>query len=304
MPNPARPLVGIPHQRRSQTPMPAMLEAIHLRRRRPQRPQHGLAASRRHRRRGHTPAKRLRNLKKPPPSPQPVTGRGRSRPTPRPRCDPSPPRRHCPPGPAPQPSTAAGDTSPTTADPAPRPVTTPVEARGRPRTTGSFCSKARMLTIPYPRGLPSSGAKPVPDGARKSRHVRRPAPRRPGRSGAMPHPRHQRRGAVDGDLPRRCARRAAAHLTPRARPDQFLRHQLVRRRNRASSRRTPPAAPTSRLHLLAAGRRDQIRSAAKATPRRHIWVKTVVAACLRCVLTFVVFQDTPQKMRGSTARVV
>jgi hypothetical protein len=32
MPNPARPLVGIPHQRRSQTPMPAMLEAIHLRR--------------------------------------------------------------------------------------------------------------------------------------------------------------------------------------------------------------------------------------------------------------------------------
>jgi hypothetical protein len=58
-------------------------------------------------------------------------------------------------------------------------------------------------------GLLHSRVNLVPDGARKSRHVRRPAPRRPGRSGAMPHPGHQRRGAVGGDLPRRCAPRAA-----------------------------------------------------------------------------------------------
>jgi hypothetical protein len=91
----------------------------------------------------------------------------------------------------------------------------------------------------------------------------------------MPHPRHQRRAAVDGDLPRRCARRAAAYLTTPS-------------TTRSTS--TAPAPSTSKPsfvakdtarcthgppHLLAAGRRDQIRSAAKATPTRRAEAPTL-----------------------------
>ena len=77
----------------------------------------------------------------------------------------------------------------------------------------------------------------------------------------------QRRGAVDGDLPRRCARRAAAHLTPPS-----TTRSTSTTPARSTSKPSFVAKDTARCthqppHLLAAGRRDQIRSAAKATPR-------------------------------------
>ena len=116
------------------------------------------------------------------------------------------------------------------------------------------------------RGRPSSGANLVPDGARKSRHFRRP--------GTSTTRSIRRYASPSSPTPRCCGRRpnSAMRSTRRGAPDPAQHDQInfygtcsfdveteLRREGHRPLTHQPP-------HLLAAGRRDQIRSAAKAIP--------------------------------------
>ena len=118
-----------------------------------------------------------------------------------------------------------------------------------------------------------------------------PAPRRPSRPGAVPDPGHQRRRAVDHDLPRRRPRPPARRRSPRhrrrrsapdtrpARPHLLLRHLLLRPRNRTSPRRTPPAPLTGRLRDEPPRGREQIRSALRGLRVARVRVRDEAVEC-------------------------